>query len=201
MKKIITWISFAAVLVGIFMISPQAYAKKVQKKITVTSAAFANNGAIPAKYGAIPEVPGGENISIPLQWTIKKKTAKKIKSFAISMVDHHPVANNCVHFLVINIPADTRELAEGALNGYASVPIGTQQLLNCIGELGYFGPAPPQGSGDHTYEITIYGLSVPEVPGITMDNAMDKQYSEAEFKALIKGKVVAKARLKGKLGL
>ena len=204
-RKIISWISLAAALAGGFVISPPAAGAAsvaaAKKKIVVTSTAFKNGGKLPVKYAYSPDVPGGENMSIPLAWTVAKKTAPKIKSFAISIIDLHPVAEKCVHLLVINVPPETRAIEEGALTGYASVPPGTQQLKNCFGELGYLGPDPPPGSGDHTYDITVYGLSVAAFPGINMDNAMDKQYGADEFQKMLRGKVVAKGKLKAKFGL
>lgn len=196
-KKLFTSITAVLLIMGILGLNSVAYAKTNWKKIKVTSTAFQNNGQIPVKYALSPEIPGGENISIPLQWKVKKKAAKKIKSFAISMVDLHPVANKCVHMLLINISPAARELTEGAITGYSSLPEGTQQLMTCLGTLGYGGPAPPPGGGDHIYETTIYGLKIADL-GIGMDQAMDKQYTADEFANLVKGKVVAKGKLHGK---
>lgn len=191
LKKFFIALSAVAILLGVFGIETAA---AVQKKITVTSSAFANNKEIPVKYVHF-DVPGGENRSLPIAWKVKKKIVSKIKSFAVSMIDLHPIAEKCVHLFVVNIPADARALEDGALSGFASVPMGTQQLLNCFNELGYLGPDPPAGSGSHNYEITVYGLKVAEV--VSMDAAM-RYYSADEIKALLKGKIVAKGKLKGK---
>ena len=50
---------------------------------------------------------GGKNISLPLAWT---DTPAGTKSFALSIVDPHPVARNWVHWLVINLPAGAASL-------------------------------------------------------------------------------------------
>ena len=75
----------------------------------ITSTAFKDGGKIPIQY-VMPGA-GGKNISVPLSW---KNVPPGTKSFALSMVDPHPVAQNWVHWLVINIPANATSLEEGA---------------------------------------------------------------------------------------
>jgi Raf kinase inhibitor-like YbhB/YbcL family protein len=132
-----------------------------------------------------------------LAWKVSKKTAKKVKSFAVTIIDLHPVAQKCVHLAAVNIPADTRSVDEGAFSGFASLPQGTQQLMNCYGSLGYGGPFPPEGTGNHVYEITVYGLNQADI-GISHDDAMHKEFKAGDLKKLFKGKMVGKGKLKGK---
>jgi len=54
---------------------------------------------------------GGKNISVPVSW---KNVPAGAKSFALSIVDPHPVAQNWVHWLVINIPKEVTVIEEGA---------------------------------------------------------------------------------------
>ena len=75
----------------------------------MTSTAFKDGEKIPIQY-VMPGA-GGKNISVPLIW---KNAFSGTKSFALSMVDPHPVAQNWVHWLVINIPANVTSLDEGA---------------------------------------------------------------------------------------
>ena len=65
------------------------------------------------------------------------------KSFALSMVDPHPVAQNWVHWLVISIPADVISFEEGASG--KKLPPGSVELKNSSGDIGYGGPQPPKG--------------------------------------------------------
>lgn len=197
-KKIFTWISLFVFSAGLFLISAPAYAAKKSKKISVTSSAFKNGGVIPAKYAfADPSIPGSENKSPPLAWKVSKKTAKKVKSFAITIIDLHPVAQKCVHLAAVNIPANTRAIEEGAFSGFATLPEGTQQLLNCYGTQGYGGPFPPEGPDYHVYDITVYGLNQADL-GLSQDDALHKEFKADDLKNLFKGKTVAKGKLKGK---
>ena len=66
--------------------------------LEITSAVFADKGPIPIKF-VMPGA-GGKNISLPLNWS---EVPAGTKSFALTIVDPHPVANNWVHWLVIDI--------------------------------------------------------------------------------------------------
>jgi Raf kinase inhibitor-like YbhB/YbcL family protein len=91
------------------------------------------------------------------------------RSFALAMVDLHPVAHGWVHWLVVDIPGSARSLAEGA-SGAAGMPDGSRELAGTRGAIGYGGPQPPPGSGDHRYETTLLALDVErlEVAGATL---------------------------------
>ena len=121
----------------------------------ITSSAFPDGGKIPLPY-VMPGA-GGQNISVPLSWS---GVPAGTQSFALAMVDPHPVANNWVHWLVIDLPKDSTSIPEGA-SGH-KMPQGAQELKNSFGETGYGGPQPPRGSGDHPYVFTLYALSAPK---------------------------------------
>ena len=72
----------------------------------LSSTAFTDGGKIPVPY-VMPGA-GGKNISLPLAWT---GTPSDTKSFALSMVDPHPIARNWVHWLVVNLPGNVHALA------------------------------------------------------------------------------------------
>ena len=55
----------------------------------ISSAAFKDEGKIPIQY-VMPGA-GGKNVSIPLTW---RNTPPGIKSFVLSMVDLHPMAQS-----------------------------------------------------------------------------------------------------------
>jgi Raf kinase inhibitor-like YbhB/YbcL family protein len=74
------------------------------------------------------------------------------------MYDRHQIANNWIHWLVIDIPANVNELAEGAsLKGM--MPNGSIELKNSFQTKGYGGPAPPSGSGTHEYAFVLYAIN------------------------------------------
>jgi Raf kinase inhibitor-like YbhB/YbcL family protein len=118
------------------------------------SRAFQDGGDIPPKY-AMRAVTGGANVSIPLSW---QGAPEGVKAFALTIVDPHPVADNWLHWVAINIPPETSELAEGASG--VDMPRGALELINSFGQPGYGGPQPPPGSGKHPYVVTVYALGV-----------------------------------------
>lgn len=147
--------------------------------------AYENKERMPAKY-ANKGVIGGINLSPPLKWWAAPKEAK---SFALIMVDHHPVANEFVHWLVINIPINTASIEEGA-SGTEKMPLGSRELLTSYRTPGYGGPRPPVGSGDHPYETIIYALNAEKID--LKANADLERFLKA-----IEGKILAIATLTG----
>ena len=152
----------------------------------ISSPAFKDGGKIPIQY-VMPGA-GGKNISIPLSW---KNIPSGTKSFALSIVDIHPVAQNWVHWLVINIPTNITSLEEGASR--KKMPPGSIELRNSFGDIGYGGPQPPKGTGDHSYVVTIYALNVEKLD-------LKQDASLFAFKKAIEGKVIGSASVTGKYG-
>ena len=154
---------------------------------TVSSAAFADGEAIPATY-CLGTVTGGTNTSIPLVWS---GAPDGTASFVVAMIDTHPVANDWVHWIVIDLPASTTGLQEGASG--TSIPDGADELESSFGEDRYGGPAPPPGSGDHTYVVTVYALDTATV-------VMSDQPSAADIESALEGHVLASASITGVFG-
>lgn len=152
--------------------------------MNIISSAFQEGKTIPTKY-AYHGVDGGKNKSLPLSWTDVPPTTK---SFALSIVDPHPVAKYWVHWFVINIPKESTELAEGA--SIKSMPKGSKELLNTYGTLGYGGPEPPKGSGAHPYVVTLYALNIEKLD-------LPEKTNLAEFDKAIFGKTGAIAKITG----
>jgi len=152
----------------------------------ISSSAFKDGERIPVQY-VMPGA-GGKNLSIPLTW---KNVPSGTKSFALSMVDPHPVAQNWVHWLVINIPSQVTSLEEGASG--KKMPAGSKELINSFGDIGYGGPQPPTGTGEHPYVVTIYALTVEKLD-LTMNASLP------QFKRALEGKVIGSASITGKYG-
>lgn len=112
---------------------------------TLNSSVFAPSGAIPAKYTC-----SDQNISPPLAWG---EPPANTQSFALIVED--PDAGGYVHWVIYNIPATARGLAE-ALPQDELLPDGSSQGQGSDGAQGYFGPCPP--SGNHRYTFTLYAL-------------------------------------------
>lgn len=156
-----------------------------KNQFELVSTAFEDGKVMPSKY-ARAGVTGGQNISVPLEWN---NAPEGTKSFALACVDRHPIANNWVHWLVINIPKDTHRIPEAA-SGTSKMPAGSKELNNTFGDRGYGGPQPPKGSGPHKYEFTLYALSV---DGFNLE----LQTSLSRFLKAIEGKVLGEAKTIG----
>jgi len=152
----------------------------------ISSSAFKDKEKIPIQY-VMPGA-GGKNISIPLGW---KNVPGGTKSFALSITDPHPVAQNWVHWLVINIPKDVTSIEEGASR--KKMPPGSAELKNSFGDIGYGGPQPPKGTGDHPYVVTLYALNVEKLD-------LGTSTSLSAFKKAIEGKVIESASVTGVYG-
>jgi Raf kinase inhibitor-like YbhB/YbcL family protein len=105
-------------------------------------------------------VRGGQNASPPITWT---EVPAGVRSFALSIIDRNPAANNWVHWLVANIPPTVREIAEHVSTIRDKMPPGAIEFRNSFGDIGYGGPQPPRGTGPHVYEITVYALTLESV--------------------------------------
>lgn len=150
------------------------------------SSAFNDGEKIPDQY--IMKAIGGQNTSLAFEWS---NAPAEIKSFAFSIIDPHPVANNWVHWFVINIPAGTNSIAEGASG--KNMPAGSMELNNSYGSVGYGGPQPPAGSGDHPYVCTIYALSIDKLD-------LGTNVSLSDFKKALEDKILAEATITGNYG-
>ena len=151
---------------------------------SIRSCSYKENEIMSAKY-ANKGVVGGENISPPFEWD---NAPQDTKGFALAMVDHHPIANEFVHWLVVNIPANTTSIDEGA-SGSERMPESSKELHTTYGQSVYGGPRPPTGTGDHPYETTVYALSE------KVD--LDEEVTLDEFLSVVEDKTLAKASLTG----
>ncbi|MFZ0845311.1 MAG: YbhB/YbcL family Raf kinase inhibitor-like protein [Pseudolabrys sp.] len=106
----------------------------------------------------------GENLSPALTW---KYPPEGTKSFALMVHDPDaPTGGAGIwHWVVINIPATTTGLEQGAGTGDgAKLPSGAKQINNdyfgMTGNPGWGGPCPPKGAKAHDYNFTLYALKV-----------------------------------------
>jgi len=151
----------------------------------VHSSAYADGGAIPARY-ASTAVPGGAGLSMPIEWDGEPTGTR---SFLLVIIDHHPVAHGWIHWAVAGLPAGIHSLPEGA-SGTSAMPATALELSNTSGRRGYGGPNPPAGTGPHAYELTVHALDVP-----TLDVSVDASW--AEVAALAAGHVLDSGSLTG----
>jgi hypothetical protein len=149
--------------------------------IILTIAGFSDGGSIPDKYTCAVQPAGG---SPAIQWTDPAPTAV---SFAIIMHDLDVAPrrgfDDVLHWVIWNIPAGARQLAEN-LPTTPDLADGSRQGNNIAGRPGYFapcaGPGPP-----HHYVFELYAL----------DQKLDlpATASRAEIQKAIDGHAVGKA--------
>ena len=121
-------------------------------RLAVSSSAFKDGQPIPEEYTAY-----GKGRSIPLTWS---NLPSGTRSIAVVMSD--PDAKTprpFVHWLIYNIPADTKGLDAGLpTKPRLDTPKGALQGSNSTKSTGYFGPRPPKGDSPHHYQFKVYAL-------------------------------------------
>jgi len=131
----------------------------------LTSDAFANGQSIPVKYSC-----KGRNISPALAWN---EPPAGTQSFALIVDDPDAPMGTWVHWVLFNIPANTRHLPEDAqITGKNIEPNTTSVGKNSWGDLGYGGPCPP--SGTHRYYFKLYAIdtTISLSPGPTKEQVL-----------------------------
>jgi Raf kinase inhibitor-like YbhB/YbcL family protein len=165
----------------------------------LTSPAFASREMIPAKYGR-----RGEDISPPLEWS---DPPEGTRSFALIVdTDLRPGGGESIwiHWLLYNIPAETRALPEAVTPDAAGrLPNGSQHLANSWEELKYGGPNPPHVS-TLNYYFRLYALDTildPDTVERTASSGETEPWVGASKKKLLQameGHILAEAELMGK---
>jgi Raf kinase inhibitor-like YbhB/YbcL family protein len=103
----------------------------------------------------------GGNVSPDLAWTGAPDAAG---SFAITCFDPDaPTGSGFWHWVVIDLPATTTRLPEGAGSG-AGLPSGARQIRTDFGSAGYGGPCPPVGDHPHRYRFTVHAVALDRLP-------------------------------------
>ena len=115
--------------------------------IKIASSAFKDGGMIPKKYTC-----DGEEVSPPINWSGIPGNAKSI---ALISDDPDAPMGTWVHWVIFNVPADSKGFAESVPN-QETLSDGARQGINSSRKIGYDGPCPP--SGTHRYYFKVYAL-------------------------------------------
>ncbi len=149
--------------------------------MTLSSPAFQHNGRIPSKYSC-----EGEDVSPPLAWENVPNGAKSLVLIIDDPDAPDPKAPRMVwvHWVVYNIPPDTKSLPEnvGKVRLQQSALLG----LNDFKKAGYGGRCPPIGR--HRYFHKLYALD------ITLDL---RGATKSQIERAMQGHVLANAELIG----
>lgn len=164
-----------AFLLAGLLLPAAAMGKEARKMttMTLTSPVFAGGGGIPARHTC-----DGADISPPLAIA---NVPDGTKSLALILDDPDAPVGTWVHWVVWNIPATTRELAEGSL------PAGALEGKNSWQRNRYGGPCPP--SGVHRYFFKLYALDA----SLTLGSGTAK----ADLERAMEGHVIGRAELMG----
>jgi Raf kinase inhibitor-like YbhB/YbcL family protein len=145
----------------------------------LTSTAFTESAAIPAKYTC-----DAKNVSPPLKWS---GTPAGTKSLALIADDPDAPVGTWVHWVLFDLPPGVSELAEDQPKSQF-LPNGAKQGLNDFKHLGYGGPCPPPGK-PHRYFFKLYALDtqLDLKPGAT----------KKETELALEGHILAQGQLMG----
>lgn len=149
---------------------------------TLTSSDFQNGGTIPKNLTC-----DGADVSPELSWS---DAPKGTQSFALIADDPDAPAGTWTHWVIYNLPGDTKSLPE-SVNKIDQLPNGAMQGRNDFRKIGYGGPCPPPGK-PHRYFFRLYALDTK----LNLKPGASRQ----EVEAAMKGHVVAQADLMGKFG-
>jgi Raf kinase inhibitor-like YbhB/YbcL family protein len=146
----------------------------------LNSSAFQNGAEIPRKHTC-----DANDVSPALSWD---KAPPGARAFALIADDPDAPGGTWVHWVIYDLPADTKELAEG-IAAMETLANGAKQGLNDFRKVGYGGPCPPPGLA-HRYFFRLYALDAPTnlKPRATKQQLLDA----------IKGHVSGEAELMGK---
>ncbi|MBU4262207.1 MAG: YbhB/YbcL family Raf kinase inhibitor-like protein [Proteobacteria bacterium] len=129
----------------------------------------------------------GKNISPALKWI---DAPADTKSFAVNVYDPDaPTGSGWWHWVMFNIPPDTKELKADAGNPQRGLaPHGSIQSVTDYGMTGFGGACPPEGDRPHRYIFTVYALKVAKLD-------LDEKASPATVGFFLNQHSIAKASL------
>ena len=148
----------------------------------ISSTTFSSGEMIPKKFTC-----DGPDVSPQLSW---KDAPASAQSFALVMDDPDAPVGTWVHWVIYNLPANTKELPEG-LGKQEQLASGGLQGRNDFRKIGYGGPCPPPGK-PHRYFFKLYALDAKLNPSAGAN--------KAELERAMKDHVLGEAELMGRYG-
>jgi Raf kinase inhibitor-like YbhB/YbcL family protein len=141
--------------------------------LTISSPVFNHGEAIPVRFSC-----DGTDASPPL---VIGKIPPTARSLALIMDDPDAPVGTWVHWVVWNIPVQTREIPENSL------PHGAIQGRNDWKRNSYGGPCPP--SGTHRYYFRLFALDT--------SLQLTSSTTKADLERAMQGHVLARGELMG----
>ena len=115
------------------------------------------DGELMDKSFVAPMAGGDSDHSPHLRWS---GFPEETKGFVVTCFDPDaPTHSGFWHWLLVNLPVSTTELASGAGSG-GELPEGAFHVRNDYGEKAWGGAAPPEGDPPHRYVFAVHALDV-----------------------------------------
>jgi len=148
----------------------------------ITSSAFSDGGMIPKRFTC-----DGPDVSPQLGWT---RAPAGTQGFALIMDDPDAPVGTWVHWVIYNLPANTRELPEG-VEKQEQLASGATQGRNDFRRIGYGGPCPPPGK-PHRYYFKLNALDT--------ELTLKAGATKPELERAMKSHILGKTELMGRYG-
>jgi Raf kinase inhibitor-like YbhB/YbcL family protein len=179
---IVSWAGLLLSLIAWTVGCTGAASKPIAPSLELKSSSFSGD-TIPQKHSSCGDQDGA---SPELSWSAPPEGTQ---SFALIVIDKDsPFGFKFTHWVLYDVPADKRELAEGVAK-QEQLPDGSRQGHNDYDRIGYVGPCPP-GHSPHHYVFDLYALDMKlQLP----PGASKKQILKA-----MKGHVLASGELVGR---
>jgi Raf kinase inhibitor-like YbhB/YbcL family protein len=176
-RKCGAWIALGF---GLTLMASSPLAAEKNMTLSLSSPAFPDGAAIPAKYTC-----EGEDTSPPLAWS---GVPDGTKSLVLIVDDPDAPDPNAprkvwVHWVLYNLSPDAKGLGEGV----KTLPQDTRVGLNDWKRAAYGGPCPPIGR--HRYFHKLYALNV-VLPNLG-------QATKSKVEGAMQGHILAEAQLVG----
>jgi Raf kinase inhibitor-like YbhB/YbcL family protein len=182
MKRLLSVPAAAVIVLTGLATTKDAPAQATAAGFHLTSPVFVEGQEIPTLYTC-----AGTNVSPPLSWNEPPRTPT---SFALVVTDpdaHDKSGRPFVHWILFNVPHDTRALAENIRRN--RLPGAAAEGSNDFKREGFDGPCPPNGR--HRYVFALYALDT------TLDRTKFQRATWPEFESAFSGHIIATATLTG----
>lgn len=121
------------------------------RSLALSSSAFREGEAIPAAYTC-----DGADESPPLAF---EEIPSETGALGLVVEDPDAPGTTFTHWLLWNLPPDRTVIHAGVTDAPTLPSLGgARQGKNGFGTIGYRGPCPPGGGGEHTYRFRAYAL-------------------------------------------